>query len=96
MKKFEWEEKHSIIFHEIKKALANIAQINYYNPAKDIQVKSDASHSGLGAIFEQKTEEGEWMPTVFASRCLNTQEKKYSTNELELLAIVWAVDIFKD
>ena len=47
--------KHSIIFDEIKKAVANIAKINYYNPAKHTQVKCDASHSGLGATFEQNT-----------------------------------------
>ena len=34
------------------------------------------------------------MPIAFASRYMNTQEKKYSTNELELLAVVWAVDRF--
>ena len=54
----------------------NIAQINYYNPAKDTKVKCDPSHNGLGATLEQKTEKMEWMPIAFASRYLNTQEKK--------------------
>ena len=36
-----------------------------------------------------------WGQIAFASRYLNNQEKKYSTNELELLAVVWAVDRFK-
>ena len=35
------------------------------------------------------------VPISFASRFLNSQEKKYSTNELELLAVVWAVDRYK-
>ena len=35
------------------------------------------------------------MPISSASRYLNTQEKKYSTNELELLVVVWSVDRFK-
>ena len=34
-------------------------------------------------------------PISFASRYLNNQEKKYYTNELELLAVIWAVDRFK-
>ena len=95
MKKFEWGEQHSLIFEEIKNAVAKIAQIHYYDPKKDTRVKCDASHSGLGATLEQKTDDNEWVPIVFASRYLNTQEKKYSTNELELLAVVWAVDRFK-
>ena len=61
---------------------------------KNTRVKCDASHSGLGATLEQKTDD-EWVPIAFASRYLNAQGKKYSTNELELLAVVWAVDIFK-
>ena len=59
------------------------------------RVKCDTSHSGLGASLEQQKVEGEWIPIAFASRYLNTQEKKYSTNELELLAVVWSVDQFK-
>ena len=54
-------------------------------------MKCDASHSGLGASLEQKTEENDWVPISFAMRFLNHQEKKYSTNELELSAVVWAV-----
>ena len=58
---------------------------------KDARVKCDANHSGLGA----KRAEGDWVPIAFASRYFNLQEKKYSTNELELLAVVWSVDRFK-
>ena len=95
VKKFEWGPKHSEVFEEIKQAVANIAKLNYYDPNRDTRVKCDASHSGLGASLEQQTEKNEWVPISFASRYLNNQEKKYSTNELELLAVVRAVDCFK-
>ena len=49
----------------------------------------------LGATLEQQTDESSWVPISFASRYLNSQEKKYSTNELELLAVDWAVDRYK-
>ena len=49
----------------------------------------------MGATLEQQNEEGLWVPISFASRYLNSPEKKYSTNELELLAVVWAVDRYK-
>ena len=57
-------------------------------------MKCDASHSGLGAALEQEIEKDVWVPIAFASRFLNDQEKKYSTNELELLAIVWSCEHF--
>ena len=95
VKKFEWRLEYTEVFEEIKQAVANIAKLNYYDPAREIRVKCDASHSGLGASLEQQTGNDEWIPISFASRYLNNQEKKYSTNELELLAVVWAVDCFK-
>ena len=95
MKKIEWKEEHSEIFESIKAAVANITKIHYYDPSLDTRVKWDASHMGLGASLEQQNVEGEWIPIAFPSRYLNTQEKKYSTNELELLAVVWSVDRFK-
>ena len=58
-------------------------------------MKFDASHSGLGAALEQEIEKDVWVPIAFASRFLNDQEKKYSTNELELLAIVWSCEHFR-
>ena len=84
-----------MIFEEIKTAVAGIAQIQYYDPKKETWIKCDASHSGLGATLEQKTEDNEWVPIAFASSYLNVQEKKYSTNDFELLAVVWAVDRFE-
>ena len=95
VKKFEWDDQHSVAFEDIKKAVANIALLNYYDPSKQTRVKCDASHSGLGATLDQWSKQNEWVPIAFASRYLISQEKKYSTNELELLAVVWAVDCFK-
>ena len=79
-------EQNSFDFVEIKKAVANIAQINCYNPLKDTRIKCDASLSGLEASLERKTGKGDWMPIAFALRYLDAQKKIYSTIELELLA----------
>ena len=79
----------------IKTAVANITKIHYYDPKRATRVKCDASHSGLGATLEQQRAEGDWVPIAFTSRYLNFQEKKYSTNELKLLAVLWSVDRFK-
>ena len=60
--------KHTLIFEEIKKVVAWIAQNDYFDPLKETRVKCDASHSGPGATLEQKTDEDEWVPIAFASR----------------------------
>ena len=60
-------EQNSSVFDEIKKAVANIAQINYYNPLKDTRVKYDASLIGLEATLEKKPGKG----TGFRSHLLH-------------------------
>ena len=68
VKKFEWGPDYTEVFEEIKQAVAKIAKLNYYDPARETWVKCDASHSGLGASLEQQTENDEWIPISFASR----------------------------
>ena len=68
----------------------------HYDQNGNTRVKCDASHSGLGAALEQEVEGDVWVPVALASRFLNDQEKKYSTNEYELLAIVWSCERFRN
>ena len=67
----------------------------HYDATKASQIKCDASHSGLGACLEQEVAPNVWAPIEFAPRFLNCAEIKYSTNDLELLAIVWACEHFR-
>ena len=39
---------------------------------------------------------GSWLTIAFAFRFLNSHEMKYSTNELELLGVVWATEHFEN
>ena len=59
------------------------------------RLKTDASHSGLGATLEQWKGEN-WLTIAFTSRFLNSHETKYSTNEFELLGVVWDTEHFKN
>ena len=52
------------------------------------------SAKGLGACIEKKHNQ-EWHTIAFASRFLNKHESRYSTNEQELLAVVWSLEHFK-
>ena len=92
--KFIWTDEHTKHFNQIKEKIANSTENSHYNPKLDVRVKCDASRSGLGAALEQNTPDG-WKPIAFASRFLNSTEKRYSVNKLELLGIVWSIDYFK-
>ena len=78
------DREHTKHFNLIKEKIANSTKISHYNPKLDVQVKCDASRSGLGAALEQNTPDG-WKPIAFASQFLNSTEERYSVNELEFL-----------
>ena len=94
--KFVWGEDQQSAFRNILQLLANITKMYHYDQSRNTRVKCDASHSGLGAALEQEVEKDVWVPIAFASRFVNDQEKKYSTNELELLAIMWSCEHFRN
>ena len=62
---------------------------------KKVRIICDVSKQGLGAVIQQQQDNQEWKPVSFASRFLPSFESKNSINELELLAVVWAIKHFK-
>ena len=48
----------------------------------------------LGAVLEQKQEDGSYRPIYYASRKLSEVERRYSQFEREALAVRWACEKF--
>ena len=92
--KIRWEEIHTTALDKIKAEISKITEKKHFHKHRKTRLKCDASHTGLGAVLEQQYPEG-WFPIAYASRFLNEAEMKYSTNELELLSVVWATNHFK-
>ena len=92
--KLDWKENHTIVFNNIKAQIKQITENKHFDISKQTRVRCDASKKGLGACLEQKIGQI-WKPIAFASRFLNNLESRYSTNELELLAVVWSLEHFK-
>ena len=92
--KFIWTENHQTQFEKIKTTIANATENTRFNPTLETRVKCYASRHGLGAALEQLDCDG-WKTVAFASRFLNSNEERYSINELKLLGVVWAIENFK-
>ena len=92
--KLDWKEQHSSAFNNIKERIHQIIENKHFDTTKQTRVKCDASAKGLGASIEQK-HNNEWHTIAFASRFLNNHEFRYSTNKLELIAVVWSLEHFK-
>ena len=82
-------------FENIINLVTKIASNFHEDSSKQSKLKCDASQNGLGACLEQEVQPGIWAPTAFAWRFLDNSEVKNSTNDLELLAIVWACKHFR-
>ena len=78
--KLDWKDNHTIAFNDIKDQIKQVTENKHL---------CNASKKGLGAFLEQKFGHIR-KPIAFASRFLNNLESRYSTNELELLAVVWS------
>ena len=92
---FQWNSDHKIAFEKIKQEIINLTENTHFDVKRKTRVKTNASHNGLGAFLEQ-LHGSDWKTISFASRFLNPYESKYSTNKLELLGVVWAVEHYKN
>ena len=94
-KEFAWTSECENAFQQLKTLAKNIVELKHFDIYRETRIVCDASHDGLGALLEQYGSNG-WHPISFASRYLSPAEKTYSTNELELLAVVWATEHFRN
>ena len=91
-----WNQDHEKAFVQINNEIKKTVELSHFKRNQEIRIICDASKSGLGAVLQQSQSNGEWRPICFASRFLTDFGAKYSVNELKLLAIVWAVEHFKN
>lgn len=68
--------------------------LKVYNSAAQTELHSDASTESFGAIFLQKQSKNDWAPIAYFSQLTNNAEANYHSFELEMLAIVRAVERF--
>ena len=92
---FVWRPVCENAFQQLKLLVENIVELRHFDIHRKTRIICDASHDCLAAVLEQYFASG-WHPISFASRYLNPAEKKYSTNKLELLTVVWATERFRN
>nr|GEY48103.1 putative reverse transcriptase domain-containing protein [Tanacetum cinerariifolium] len=86
--KFEWGDKQEAAFQLLKQKLCSAPILPLPEGSEDLIVYCDASNKGLGAVLMQKEK-----VISYASRQLKTHEKNYTTHDLELGTVVFALKI---
>ncbi|GJW81753.1 putative reverse transcriptase domain-containing protein [Tanacetum coccineum] len=87
--KFDWGEKEENAFQLIKQKLCSAPILALPEGSEDFVVYCDASHKGLGAVLMQREK-----VIAYASRQLKVHEKNYTTHDLELGSVVFALKIW--
>ncbi|GBL95273.1 Retrovirus-related Pol polyprotein from transposon 297, partial [Araneus ventricosus] len=94
-RKFKFGEEERISFNQLKIMLAEKPVLRIYNPNYEIELHTDASLEGYGAILMQKSpDDKNFHPTYYMSKKTTDAEKKYSSYELDALAVIEAVKKF--
>ncbi|GJT32651.1 putative reverse transcriptase domain-containing protein [Tanacetum coccineum] len=88
--KFEWSDKAEAAFQLIKQKLCSAPILALPEGNEDFIAYCDASIKGLGAVLMQREK-----VIAYASRQLKIHEKNYTTHDLELGAVVFALKIWR-
>ncbi|GJY36996.1 putative reverse transcriptase domain-containing protein [Tanacetum coccineum] len=89
-KKYIWGEKQQTTFQLLKQKLCETLILALPKGNNDFVVYYDASLQGLGAVLMQKEK-----VIAYASRQLKPNEENYTTHDLELGAVVFALKIWR-
>ncbi|GKD46867.1 putative reverse transcriptase domain-containing protein [Tanacetum coccineum] len=87
---FEWGDKQEAAFQTLKHKLCSAPILALHQGAENFIVYCDASHKGLGTVLMQNRK-----VIAYALRQLKIHEKNYTTHDLELGAVVFALKIWR-
>nr|GEZ52645.1 putative reverse transcriptase domain-containing protein [Tanacetum cinerariifolium] len=88
--KFDWGEKAEAAFQLLKQKLCSVLILALPKGSENFVVYCDDSHKGLGAGLMQKEK-----VIAYASRQLKVHEKNYTTHNLKLGVVVFALKMWR-
>ncbi|GKC66435.1 putative reverse transcriptase domain-containing protein [Tanacetum coccineum] len=88
--KYEWGEKEEESFQTLKNNLCDAPILSLLEGVKAFVVYCDASNQGLGRVLMQRGK-----VIAYASKQLKIHKKNYTTHDLELGAVVFALKTWR-
>ena len=90
----DWSELHDLDMDKLKESLTTAPVLTHDDGVSPIELQTDTSYGGLGAVLLLH-KDGVTKPITFISRQLTPGETNYHSNELEFLALLWALNRLK-
>ena len=91
--KWKWTPEVQIAFETPREKFDNTIHLTHPDERLPYITHTDAKE--IGAVLMQKDSEGNVNIVSTASRLMNSAEKRYTTCEQELLAVVYALEKFR-
>ena len=91
---FVWDSTVEDAFQTLKQKLLSPPILGFPDEHSPTIIHSDASHVGLGATLVQM-QNGVETVISYASRVVSKDEAKYPITELEMLAVIFAIEHFR-
>ena len=89
---FLWEEPQERAFKDVKKALSMTPVMTYHDSKRATSLHVHVSRlNGLGFVLKQQQPDGSWRMVQAGLRFITETEQRYAMIEIELLAVIWAV-----
>jgi hypothetical protein len=89
---WSWETRHQKAFEELKHRVTTEPVLAHPILTDPFELEVDASGFAMGAVLLQRKEDGKKHPIAYYSKTLSAAERNYDVYDLELLAIVNALD----
>nr|GEY72701.1 hypothetical protein [Tanacetum cinerariifolium] len=89
-KKYEWGKEEEEVFQTLKRKLCSAPILAFPEGTEDFVVYCDASLKGYGAVLMQREK-----VIAYASKQLKVHEENYTTHDLELGAVVFALRLWR-
>ncbi|GJX36415.1 putative reverse transcriptase domain-containing protein [Tanacetum coccineum] len=89
-KKYEWDVEQEEAFQTLKNNICDAPILSLPDGVEDFIVYYDASNQGLGCVLMQRGK-----VIAYASRPLKIHEKNYTTHDLKLGAVVFALKTWR-
>lgn len=94
--RWHWDPQQDEAFRALKQSLAQDVVVSLPDLNRPFVVETDASGVGIAAVLLQAADDNAQLrPICFISRVLTEAEQRYTVQEWECLAVVWAVDKFR-
>ena len=88
--RWKWGEAEDTSFRQLVERLKSAPVLGHLDPSLPVTLRTDASYEALGAVLSQ-SQQGRERVLHFCSRRLTDEESRWHSNELECLAVVWAL-----